>query len=286
MQLVIAVVGQILPLAGRILLGWDVVRIAALAVLAAMPVSAAGCDGLRDGPQGIVASVTDGDTVILDTGMVVRLIGTQAPKLPLGREDFPAWPKATESQAGLEKLTLGQKVLVRYGGETTDRHGRTLGQLFVLSTPELWVQLRMVADGLARVYSFPDNRACLAELFAAEGRARVMKLGIWADPYYAVQRADRPAELAQRSGHYELVEGRVLLAAEAQGRVYLNFGRSWKQDFTAVIDRAALALFAKSGIDPLKLGGALVRVRGWMDDHDGPRIEVTHPEQIEVLASR
>ena len=271
---------------GRILLGWDVVRIAALAVLAAMPVGAVGCEGLRDGPQGIVASVSDGDTVILDTGMVVRLIGTQAPKLPLGRDDFPTWPKAAEARAALQTLTLGQNVRVRYGGETIDRHGRTLGQLFVLSTPEIWVQQQMVADGLARVYSFPDNRACLAELFAAEGRARVMKLGIWADPYYAVRRADRPAELAKRSGHYELVEGRVLLAAEAQGRVYLNFGRSWKQDFTAVIDRAGLALFATSGIDPLKLGGALIRVRGWMDDHDGPRIEVTHPEQIEVLASR
>ena len=33
-----------------------------------------------------------------------------------------------------------------------------------------------------------------------------------------------------------------------------------------------------------RLEGALVRIRGWVDDRDGPRIEVTHPEQIEVLA--
>ena len=76
----------------------------------------------------------------------------------------------------------------------------------------------------------------------------------------------------------------MLQAESVQGRVYLNFGRTWKQDFTAVIDRAALALFSGSGIDPLQLGGALVRVRGWVDIHDGPRIDVTHPEQIEVLA--
>ena len=140
------------------------------------------------------------------------------------------------------------------------------------------------AEGLARVYSFPDNRACLAELMAAETSARTMKLGIWADPYYMVRRADRPETLVERSGQYELVEGRVLLAEKASGRVFLNFGRYWKQDFTAVIDGRALRLFADSGLDPLVLEGALVRIRGWVDDRDGPRIEVTHPEQIEVLA--
>jgi hypothetical protein len=36
----------------------------------------------------------------------------------------------------------------------------------------------------------------------------------------------------------------------------------------------------------LALEGALVRIRGWVDDRDGPRIEITHPEQIEVLATR
>jgi micrococcal nuclease len=270
---------------GPNLLARDVLRIAAAAVLAAMPLStlAMGCDGLVDGPMGIVASVADGDTVVLDTGVVVRLIGTQAPKLPLGREDFETWPKAEESRVALEQLTLGKSVRVRHGGEQVDRHGRTLGQLFVLGEPELWVQQRMIADGWARVYSFPDNRACLPQLLAAEGSARLMKLGIWADPYYLVRRADRPADLVGRLGHYELVEGRVLLADEAQGRVYLNFGRSWKEDFTAVIDKAAVRLFSRSGLDPLKLEGALVRIRGWMDDVDGPRVEVTHPEQIEVL---
>jgi hypothetical protein len=82
------------------------------------------------------------------------------------------------------------------------------------------------------------------------------------------------------------VEGRVLVAGKASGRVYLNFGRNWKDDFTAVIGERALPLFAESGLDPLALGGAFIRVRGWVDDKDGPRIEVTHPEQIEVLATQ
>jgi len=32
------------------------------------------------------------------------------------------------------------------------------------------------------------------------------------------------------------------------------------------------------------VGGALVRVRGWIDLQDGPRLTITHPDQIEVLA--
>ena len=67
-----------------------------------------------------------------------------------------------------------------------------------------------------------------------------MGLGIWADPYYSVRAADRPGDLLARDGHYELVEGRVLLADKAGGRVYLNFGRFLKEDFTAVIEAPAL----------------------------------------------
>ncbi len=263
-----------------------VLGLAVLAVSLTLSPPGLGCDGLRPGPKGKVVSVTDGDTLLLDNGLTVRLIGLQAPKLPQGRENFTAWPKSDEAKARLEALTLGKAVEVRHGGETRDRHDRVLGQLFVPDTPELWVQRQLLAEGLARVYSFPDNRACLADLLAAESLARTMRLGIWADPYYTVRRADRPEALLARAGQYELVEGRVLLAEKAGGRVFLNFGRHWKTDFTAVIDARALGLFTATGLDPLALNGALVRIRGWVDDRDGPRIELTHPEQIEVLAAR
>lgn len=245
------------------------------------------CESLEIEPGGVVTSVTDGDTVVLENGTVVRMIGTQAPKLPLGREGFPTWPLAPEAKAALEKLALSQSVQLGYGGERVDRYGRALAHLLVETDKgPVWAQLRMVEQGLARVYSFPDNRACLIQLFEAEGRARAERLGIWADPYYSVRAADRPEALLERTGQYELVEGRVLLADQSGGRVYLNFGRFWKEDFTAVIEGPALRLFAEDGRDPLSLEGALVRIRGWVDNRDGPRIEITHPEQIEVLATQ
>ena len=72
-------------------------------------------------------------------------------------------------------------------------------------------------------------------------------------------------------------------AAAVGRRVYLNFGADYRSDFTAAVVPGARSLFAAEGIDPLGLAGRTVRVRGWVDVLNGPMIEVTHPEQIEVV---
>ena len=257
----------------------------ALAWSSLFPAAVWACSDLVAGPRGLVAEVTDGDTLVLDTGLVVRLIGTQAPKLPLGRPGYPTWPLAAEAKRELEKLALGKQVEVRFGGEREDRYGRALGHVFVLGSNEVWAQREMVGRGLARVYSFPDNRKCLSDLFVAEQNARAGALGIWNNPYYSVRRAERPDDISARESGYELVEGQVLGADRAGNQVYLNFGKDWKKDFTAVINRDAEKLFADSKVDPLALAGKRVRIRGWVDNRDGPRIEISHPEQIEVLST-
>lgn len=257
-------------------------------VLIPMPTAyAALCATLEDGPSGRVVAVSDGDTVDLDTGITVRLVGIQAPKLPLGRPGFEAWPLGEEARQALADMVMGQTVTLHYGGERRDRHGRALAHLsFQAPEGEIWVQEAMLEAGLARVYSFPDNRSCLGELYAAEARARAEGRGMWRHPEYALRRADRPDLLLDREGEYELVEGRVLTAARAGSMVYLNFGRFWREDFTVVIAPAAQRAFEEVGLDPLTLEDQLIRVRGWIEIHDGPRVEVTHPEQIEVLGAR
>jgi endonuclease YncB( thermonuclease family) len=256
---------------------------ATVAVLSNVAGAAEACEGLRPGPRGLVTEVVDGDTVMLDSGLQIRMIGIQAPKLPLGREGFETWPLADEARAALEAIALGHEVELRYAGAERDRHGRALGHLIVLGEDTIWAQEVLLRTGLARVYSFADNRFCLDELYAAESRARADGLGIWSDSYYVVRPADDPARLLELVDRYELVEGRVLNADRAGSRVYLNFGRYWKEDFTVVIETAGRRVFEQAGIDPLDLEGALVRVRGWVEAHDGPRMEVTHPEQIEVI---
>jgi endonuclease YncB( thermonuclease family) len=169
--------------------------LAAMALSLSLILEAGACEDLSPGPQGRVTEVVDGDTVMLEDGLVVRMIGTQAPKLPLGREGFETWPLAEEAKAELSELVLGETVALGYGGERRDRYDRALAHVFVLDGAgdvTAWAQEHMVANGLARVYSFPDNRRCLEQLFAAERQARADRLGIWSHPYYSLRDAARP----------------------------------------------------------------------------------------------
>jgi len=38
----------------------------------------------------------------------------------------------------------------------------------------------------------------------------------------------------------------------------------------------------RAGIEPKRLENRRVRVRGWVEERNGPRIEATRPEQIEI----
>jgi endonuclease YncB( thermonuclease family) len=252
----------------------------AVVLLAALP--AAGRERPARDPvpvaQGVVRAVVDGDTLVLESGAEVRLVGIQAPKLPLGRRGFPTWPLADEARAALAALTLNRRLALGYGGRRIDRHGRQLAHLHDGSGT--WIQGEMLRRGLARVYTFADNRARAAEMYAAERAARAARRGIWADPFYKVRDV---AETPQLIDSFQLVEGRVADVAVVRGRAYLNFGRDWRTDFTVTVSPRALRRFngGRAAVEALR--GQRIRVRGWLKGWNGPMIEATHPEQIERL---
>jgi endonuclease YncB( thermonuclease family) len=230
------------------------------------------------GDSAVVREIVDGDTVILDDGRQVRLVGIQAPKLPLGRKGFEKWPLADEAKSALTELVLGRRVKLGYGGQRQDRYGRELAHLF--TDDGLWVQGSLLELGFARVYSFADNRSLVDRMLEAEGAARTETAGIWQHPYYAILDTEAAPE---HTGRFALVEGRVLKTAIVRGRAFLNFAEDYRTDFTISISSQNLKTFAKSGIIPQDYTGRRVRVRGWLRWSNGPMIDVTHPEQIEVL---
>lgn len=225
-----------------------------------------------------VVEVIDGDTVKLADGREVRLVGIQAPKLPLGRRGFAEWPLAGEAKAKLESLTLRQTVTLHYGGARADRHGRLLAHL-TMAEGSVWAQGALLQAGLARVYSFPDNRALVADMLTLEQEARAARRGIWANPYYKIR---TPDETRRDIETFQIVEGRVVQAAAVRDRLYLNFGPDFRTDFTVAIARRDLKLFGRE-FDGKALEGKTIRVRGWLKSVNGPMIEATHPDQIEVL---
>jgi micrococcal nuclease len=228
-------------------------------------------------------AVVDGDTVMLDDGREVRLVGIQAPKLPLGRRNFPTWPLAAQAKAELERLVLGRRLMLRPGATPMDRHGRVLAHLSSAEGEEVWVQGAMLHAGLARVYTFADNRDRAGDLYAAERQARAALAGIWALDWYRIRPAADADALGRDTNTFQLVEGRVVATGRGGDRLFLNFGDDYRTDFTAALDASALRLFRAARLDPATLAGRNVRLRGWLRRENGPLIDISHPEQIEVL---
>lgn len=224
-----------------------------------------------------VARVVDGDTVALGDGTEIRLVGIQAPKLPLGRPDFPTWPGAEAARDHLTSLVAGQSVRLIPTGNPTDRHGRRLAHIVASG---VWIQGAMLAAGQARVYTFPDNTALAADMLALEATARDQGRGIWADPFYAIR---PPEQAGNHLDSFQIVEGTVVRAEQVGRRVYLNFGEDWSQDFTVTIAPDHIGRFEDSLTEVLDLAGRRVRIRGWLYWYNGPAIDLTHPEQLETL---
>ena len=242
--------------------------------LAVNPVSSAAAEAPDPATTVTAVAVVDGDTVRLSDGQVLRLAAILAPK---GAE-----PLADAAHAALAE-TVGRPLRLEFGPRRADRHGRLLAQAWLVAAdgvPPLWLQERLLSAGLARVASTPDTRARVPELLRLEAQARAAGRGLWADPAYRVR---TPDDLGAVLDSFQIVEGRALKAARVGGRGYLNFGADYKTDFTLSFDGESLRRLRESGIDFESLAGVRLRVRGWLRYFNGPLIDITHPEQIEVL---
>lgn len=229
---------------------------------------------------GIVVSVIDGRSFLLDDGREVRLAGLHVPLLARpGDQDDSAGRAA---KAALESLLAGQAVTLKAPKPTSDRYGRIVAYAFVPAA-ENPVQHSLLLQGQALVAAQPDHRACHSELLAREKVARDAKLGLWADPVYAMRRAESGAALLAARGRFAVIEGKVVSVRESGATIYVNFGRRWAQSLTVTIRKRDARQFAAAGIEPKKLEGQMVRVRGWVEERGGPRVEASRPEQIEVF---
>jgi micrococcal nuclease len=246
---------------------WTVTPIAVLALLWS---SAGGAEPVR------VTEILDGDTIVLAGGETVRLAGIAAPKPPLRRDAGRDYPLAEQATAALTLLLAGRAVELRAAGPA-DRHRRIVAHLW--REDGIWAEGELLRRGLARVHTTADDRDFTREMLAIEDEARRAKRGLWRLAAFAV----RDAATVTPAEGFHLVEGAIAAPSKVKGDVYLNFGADWRTDFTVLIPRKSLRLFREARLDPLSLTGQRVRVRGWVFARNGPMIEATHPEQIELL---
>jgi len=182
-------------------------------------------------------------------------------------------------------LQAGKEIMLkRAGAEETDRYGRLVAHIFVHEHgAERWFQADLLRAGVAHASARIGEAACARVLFAAEQAARDAKLGLWADPYYVMNKAEDAAEILKQRGRFALIEGKVLSVRESGGTIYVNFGRRWSEDFSVTIAKRNERMFTAAGLEPKKLAGRRVRIRGWVEQRGGPWVDAARPEQIEVL---
>jgi micrococcal nuclease len=268
--------------------------IGVVAALVLYLISATGVDAEcrgEDGGTGIVAEIQEGETLILEDGRSVRPVGLLGPKRA---RSGPASEARTQMEKMLADLTLGKKIALHLGERKRDRYGRLLAQIMVTKDDGIfWLQERLIAEGMARVISFPENRLCAIELLGKEGEARRSLKGLWGTGFFAIRSAEGEEVLSRLVQSYEIVEGEVRSVADVKGRTYVNFGDNWRKDFTAFISPQTARLLDGSpttgpmtSFDAAALKGKRVRVRGWLKNFNGPSITVTHPEQIEILEQK
>jgi hypothetical protein len=212
--------------------------------------------------------VIDARSFRLDDGREVRLAGIE----PVA---------AADRQSALAALIGGRDVMLSGEDDTPDRYGRQPAFVFRVSSEDP-VQALLLAQGEALVSGAVTNKDCATILTIAEAAARQAKRGIWADPA-AIKNAESPGDILAGIGQFTLVEGRVLSVRQAGTTTYLNFGRNWTRGFAATISKRALPAFETAGIVVKSLENRQIRVRGWVEAHGGPRIELLRVGQIELL---
>lgn len=241
--------------------------VVAIAVLAFAPTLAAQ-DSCKLSAMGNVnvAGIRDGRTLVLADGRELRLAGIET---------------GDASRAALEALAAGRSLRLEKLRAENDRYGRVVAFAYE-GEMQTSLQQALIEQGQARVSSRVGDRACAEVLLAAERKARAARRGMWADPNFAPLRSHDAARITAVRGQFALVEGKVLSVRESGATIYLNFGRRWAQDFTVTILKRNRREFAAAGIDPGRLEGQPIRVRGWIEQRTGPVIEAVAPEQIEI----
>lgn len=133
--------------------------------------------GLPPGEDVRVREVVDGDTVVVDGGRTVRLLGVDSPETVHPDRGVECYgPEAAEYLAGL--VPPGTAVRLVTGAEPLDRYGRVLAWLH-RAADGLFVNAALVRDGYARPLAIPPNGRFATEVEALAAQARAAGSGMW-----------------------------------------------------------------------------------------------------------
>lgn len=121
---------------------------------------------INTGETKVVTKVIDGDTIVVEGGDHVRLLGIDA--------DEKGYPCYTPAKKRLEELILSREVYLESDVEDKDQYDRLLRYIFLNGEN---VNLKMVEEGLAIARFYPENVKYREEVTVAEREAIENKTG-------------------------------------------------------------------------------------------------------------
>lgn len=127
-----------------------------------------------------VASIYDGDTIVLKNGERVRLLGINTPEIE-SRFRINE-PGGIAAKIWLKQQLKNKKVYLEYDQEKQDRYKRLLAHLYLPSGKHL--NIALIENGLATVNIMPPNLRHADKLIQTQRQAEEQKLGIWSMAAY------------------------------------------------------------------------------------------------------
>ncbi len=217
-----------------------------------------------------VRYVYDGDTLQLSDRRRVRLAGLNTPELKEG----PAWSRsvAQDAKSRLQQwLSLQQHVYLQVEQDPHDDYGRVLG--YIVDAKGNDPAVTLLEKGLAHAVAIAPNIEKQRCYFAAERKARLAGVGVWAYPS-----ALRAKDFRKDQAGFALVQGRVTRQFH------------FKTSQAIVLDDAIVVMLR--GVSRLpSLSGKDVRIRGWVQAKKFKRkdfsahftVYLNHFANVEVL---
>jgi len=251
--------------------------------------------------QTIVTKVIDGDTVIVEGGHHIRLLGIDS--------DEKGYPCYEPAKLYLEKLILGKKVKLEKDGADVDKYGRCLRYIFV---GQKNVDLEMVKKGLAVARFYGSGGVYEDKIEEAEKKAIDNKVGCkWSGRSQIKITENNQNAIKEKEGKFAwqrllkektglnvipscqagnylgkkvIIEGKIASSylSPKSGTLFLNFNKPYpKQCLTAVIFKSDLPKF---GENPKSYySRKTVRVIGLIKEYkDKLEIILNYPSQIEI----
>lgn len=121
-----------------------------------------------------VTRVIDGDTIEIESGQKVRLIGVNAPESVDPKRKDQCFGK--ESSDFTKSLLLEKSVKLEKDVSETDKYGRLLRYVWLDSQ---MVNVTLVKEGFAQVSTFPPDVKYKDKFLVAQNYAKENNLGLW-----------------------------------------------------------------------------------------------------------